>query len=227
MTRSSLLACFCLLISAVPVRAELVFFSSGRSLSVKGHHAEGDSLVLMLRGGGEIVCAPSLIARIEPDEVAYPDPPAETSIGEPLPGEIAGTGAGVLFPPDLQWDPRYDPIIEKASAAHGVDATLVRALIQVESHYESRARSPKGAMGLMQLMPATARRYAVADPYDPVSNIEAGIKHLKSLLDRFTVELALAAYNAGEAAVQRFRGVPPYAETRSYVDRILRLAGRP
>jgi soluble lytic murein transglycosylase-like protein len=81
-------------------------------------------------------------------------------------------------------------------------------------------------MGLMQLMPATARRYAVTDPYDPASNIEAGIKHLKSLLERFTEELALAAYNAGEAAVQRFRGVPPYPETRSYVDRILRLAGR-
>jgi hypothetical protein len=226
-TKSSLLACLCLLVSAAPARAELVFFSSGRSLSVKGHHAEGDSLVLTLRGGGEIVCAPSLIVRIEPDEVAYPDSPAEpspaaTSIEEPLPGGIAGTGGNVL-----QWDPRYDPIIEKASAAHGVDASLVRALIQVESHYESRARSPKGAMGLMQLMPATARQYAVADPYDPVSNIEAGIKHLKSLLDRFTVELALAAYNAGEAAVQRFRGVPPYAETRSYVDRILRLAGRP
>jgi hypothetical protein len=222
------LACLCLLVLAAPARAELVFFSSGRSLSVKGHHAEGDSLVLMLRGGGEIVCAPSVIARIEPDEVAYPEPPdvrldpdaAGTSTGEPFPGGIAGTGGYVL-----QRDPRYDPIIEKTSAAHGVDATLVRALIQVESHYESRARSPKGAMGLMQLMPATARRYAVADPYDPRSNIEAGIKHLKSLLDRFTVELALAAYNAGEAAVQRFRGVPPYAETRSYVDRILRLAG--
>ena len=218
-----MLACLCLLVSAAPARAELVFFSSGRSLSVKGHHAEGDSLVLVLRGGGEIVCAPSVIARIEPDEVAYPEPPevsAKAEGDQPFPGGIAGKGGYVL-----QWDPRYDPIIEQTSAAHGVDATLVRALIQVESHYESRARSPKGAMGLMQLMPATARRYAVADPYDPRSNIEAGIKHLKSLLDRFTVELALAAYNAGEAAVQRFRGVPPYAETRSYVDRILRLAG--
>jgi hypothetical protein len=235
-TRSSLLACFCLLLSAAPARGELVFFSSGRSLSVKGHHADGDSLVLSLRGGGEIVCAPSLIARIEPDEVPYPESPdvrlssarAEGDGGEPNGtgpsiGELSPRGAGFV----LQWDPRYDPIIEKASAAHGVDASLVRALIQVESHYESRARSPKGAMGLMQLMPATARQYAVADPYDPVSNIEAGIKHLKSLLDRFTVELALAAYNAGEAAVQRFRGVPPYAETRSYVERILRLAGRP
>jgi soluble lytic murein transglycosylase-like protein len=80
-------------------------------------------------------------------------------------------------------------------------------------------------MGLMQLMPETARQYAVADPYDPASNIEAGIKHLKGLLQRFpTVALALAAYNAGEATVQRFGGIPPYRETRDYVTRILQLA---
>jgi soluble lytic murein transglycosylase-like protein len=81
-------------------------------------------------------------------------------------------------------------------------------------------------MGLMQLMPATARRYAVADPYDPAANIEAGIKHLKSLLQRLPVALALAAYNAGEAAVQRSNGIPPYPETRNYVSRILTLANR-
>jgi hypothetical protein len=230
MTRSALLASLCLLVSAAPARAELVFFASGRSVSVKGHRADGDSLVLALRGGGEIVCAPSMIARIEPDEVPYPESPerdsTEGSAVEPIPDATIVQGGPVAFSPDLQWDPRYAPIIERAAAAQGVDAKLVRALIQVESHYESRARSPKGAMGLMQLMPATARRYAVTDPYDPASNIEAGIKHLKSLLERFTEELALAAYNAGEAAVQRFRGVPPYPETRSYVDRILRLAGR-
>ena len=76
-------------------------------------------------------------------------------------------------------------------------------------------------MGLMQLMPATARQYAVADPYDPQANIEAGIRHLKSLLDRFDVPLALAAYNAGEGTVRRYGGMPPYRETRSYVSRIL------
>ena len=81
-------------------------------------------------------------------------------------------------------------------------------------------------MGLMQLMPATARQYAVRNPYDPAANIEAGIKHLKSLLARFPPALALAAYNAGDAAVERFGGIPPYAETRSYVSRILRLVGR-
>ena len=78
----------------------------------------------------------------------------------------------------------------------------------------------------MQLMPETARQYAVADPYDPASNIEAGIKYLGSLLERLPVELALAAYNAGEAAVQRFHGIPPYPETRQYVARILQIAGR-
>jgi soluble lytic murein transglycosylase-like protein len=78
-------------------------------------------------------------------------------------------------------------------------------------------------MGLMQLMPETARRYQVANPYDPKSNIEGGIRHLKSLLERFQLASALAAYNAGEAAVARFRGVPPYPETRDYVSRVLAL----
>ena len=77
----------------------------------------------------------------------------------------------------------------------------------------------------MQLMPATARQYGVSNAYDPVTNIEAGIKHLKSLLDRFPLELALAAYNAGQATVERFGGFPPYSETRLYVDRVLKLVG--
>lgn len=202
---------------ATPARAELVFFSTGRTLSVKAHRLEGNSLVLTLRGGGEILCEPSVIVRIEPDEVPYPEP-------EPVPLEPDATtddSRGVLR---LQRDhQRYAEIIDKVSAEQGVDAKLVRALIQVESGYQQRARSRRGAMGLMQLMPATARQYAVVDPYDPASNIEAGITHLKSLLERFPLSLALAAYNAGEAAVQRFGGVPPYPETRDYVSRILRL----
>ena len=196
--------------------AELVFFSTGRSLSVKGHRAESESLVLMLRGGGEMVCQASQVARIEPDEVPYPE--LESVSDENIPVSIQQA--------DLRSESRYDPIIDKVAARHGVDATLVRAVIQVESAYERRARSPKGAMGLMQLMPATARQYAVADPYDPESNIEGGTRHLKSLLERLPLTLAIAAYNAGEAAVQRFRAVPPYPETRQYVARVLGLAGR-
>jgi soluble lytic murein transglycosylase-like protein len=102
---------------------------------------------------------------------------------------------------------------------------LVRALIQVESNYQPKAKSPRGAMGLMQLMPSTAREYKVRNPFDPKANIEAGIKHLKGLIDRFGVEMALAAYNAGEGAVKRFNGIPPYRETRNYVSKILSLAG--
>ena len=203
--------------------AELVFFSTGRSLSVKSHRTEGGSLVLMLRGGGEMICEASQVARIEPDEVPYPEPEKEgRGLGDVSDERIPAS----VQQADLRSDSRYDLIIDKVAARHGVDATLVRAVIQVESAYERRARSPKGAMGLMQLMPATARQYAVADPYDPVSNIEAGTRHLKSLLERLPLTLALAAYNAGEAAVQRFRSVPPYPETRQYVARVLHLAGR-
>jgi soluble lytic murein transglycosylase-like protein len=115
----------------------------------------------------------------------------------------------------------YGEIIDRVAAEHHVPAKLVRAVIQAESNYQERARSSKGAMGLMQLMPATARQYAVADPYEPKSNIEAGVKYLRSLMDQFELPLALAAYNAGEGAVRRFGGSPPFPETRSYVQRVL------
>jgi soluble lytic murein transglycosylase-like protein len=201
-----------LVASAAPARAEIVFFNSGRTLSLKGHRVDGDSLVLELRGGGEIVCEASIVTRFAPDEVPYPEPEVERPIAVAAVEPLA--------------DVPYGAIIDRVSAEQNVPAKLVRALIQVESAYHERARSPKGAMGLMQLMPATARQYAVADPYDPVSNIEAGIKHLKGLLQRLPVAWALAAYNAGEGAVERFNGIPPYPETRNYVSRILSLAGR-
>ena len=113
----------------------------------------------------------------------------------------------------------YAAIIDRVAKEQDVDAKLVRAVIQVESAYQQRARSNKGAMGLMQLMPATARQYAVADPYDP--DVEHRSRHQASeVLARSAAggaDLPLAAYNAGEAAVQRFRGIPPYPETRDYV----------
>jgi hypothetical protein len=187
-------------------QAEIVFLSSGRTISVKTHRLEGESIVLTLRGGGQITCPAALVDRIEPDEVPHPDPlTARSSDSDPtLP---------------------YADIIDAAAARVGVPAKLVHAVIKVESAYQPQARSLKGAMGLMQLMPDTVRRYAVRDPYDPGSNIEAGIRHLKSLLDRLDLSLALAAYNAGEAAVEKFRGIPPYPETQNYVRQVLRLYG--
>jgi soluble lytic murein transglycosylase-like protein len=215
--RAALLAAFALY--AVPARAELAFFANGGTLSIKGHRLDGDSLVLALRGGGEMTLDPSLIARITPDEVPYPEPaPAKADGGE---GQASAATPGAQA--DLA---RYAAIIDRVSREQGVDARLVRAVIQVESAYQQGARSRKGAMGLMQLMPETARQYAVADPYDPASNIEGGIKYLKALLNRWPRELALAAYNAGEAAVERFRGIPPYPETRAYVARFLQLVSR-
>ena len=106
-----------------------------------------------------------------------------------------------------------------------MDARLIHAVISVESAYQPRARSRKGARGLMQLMPATARQYGVRNAYKESANLEAGVRHLKTLLDRFAVREAVAAYNAGEAAVRRFGGVPPFRETRAYVERVLSLAG--
>ncbi len=117
----------------------------------------------------------------------------------------------------------FDPIIDEHAAAAGVDADLVRAVIQVESAFNPLARSPKGAMGLMQLMPATASELGVVNPFDPAQNIGGGVRYLKRLLARYDdkVELALAAYNAGPGAVDRYgQQVPPYRETRDYVKKI-------
>jgi soluble lytic murein transglycosylase-like protein len=212
-------AVFAVLSMAVPAHAEIVVLSSGRTLSVKAHREEGNAIVLEMRSGGEVTCDKSLIDKILPDEVPYPEPQSapEAAVAE-AEDQIGAADA-------LQMGP-YGEIIMSLAESHGVDPMLVRALIRVESGDSPTARSQKGAMGLMQLMPSTARLYKVRNPYDPQANIAAGVKHLKTLLDRFrTVDLALAAYNAGEGAVKKFNGIPPYRETRDYVSRILSLAG--
>jgi soluble lytic murein transglycosylase-like protein len=118
----------------------------------------------------------------------------------------------------------YDDLILTASGRYNIDAHLIRAVIKAESDFNSNARSHKGAMGLMQLMPETARFHNVSDAYDPSENVEGGVRHLRMLLDRYQgdVELSLAAYNAGSAAVEKHGGIPPFVETRDYVRRVLR-----
>ena len=186
-------------------RARAGVFQHGRTLSVKAHRDEGDSLVLMLRTGGEIVCDASIVSRFAPDEVPYPEPEAEAPAA---PVEA-----------DRRRPAPYSDIIDRVVGGAGRRRVkLVRAVIQVESAYNERARSPKGAMGLMQLMPATARQYAVADPYDPAANIEAGIKYLKSLLERLPVGAGaggLQRRRSGGAAVQRHPAVSGNARTTS------------
>lgn len=118
---------------------------------------------------------------------------------------------------------RIEGLIRTASDRYGVDANLVRAVIKAESDFNTQARSPKGAQGLMQLMPETARLHNVSNVYDPDENIDGGVRHLRLLLDRYQgdLRLTLAGYNAGIQAVEKYGGVPPYPETREYIRRVL------
>lgn len=213
--------CVLLMGGAAMASAEIVFMTSGRTLSVKTHRNDGDSVVLTLRSGGEVTCEKTLIEKILPDEVPYPEPQVPVADSEAAKAPAPASGSAQLR------ETVYSELISATAQTHGVDPILVQALIQVESNYQPRARSSKGAMGLMQLMPSVAREYKVRNAYDPKSNIDAGIRKLKSLLEKWggDVALALAAYNAGEGAVAKFNGVPPYRETQNYVSRILAIAG--
>jgi soluble lytic murein transglycosylase-like protein len=134
----------------------------------------------------------------------------------------AGSNIRTTRPASSRRAEQFEPLIKAYAAEHNVRADLVRAVIQAESAFNPLARSHKGAMGLMQLMPATAAELGVNDPYDPEQNIRGGVRYLRALLDQYAgnEELALAAYNAGPGAVDRYDGVPPYRETRNYIDRI-------
>ncbi|HXT20230.1 MAG TPA: lytic transglycosylase domain-containing protein [Thermoanaerobaculia bacterium] len=140
-----------------------------------------------------------------------------------------GPGSSLSTPRTLRLKPvpraEWSDWIREHAERHGLDPRLVQAIVQVESGYNHRARSRTGAVGLMQLMPGTARTVQVADRYDAEQNIRGGVAYLRQMIDLFPgrLELAIAAYNAGPNAVQRHRGIPPYAETRDYVDRVLTL----
>jgi len=122
----------------------------------------------------------------------------------------------------------YDKLIHKVARAEGLDVDLLRAVVKTESNYNPDAVSKKGAAGLMQLMPETAREMGLADPFHPAQNLVAGARHLRRLIDKYQGQLvlALSAYNAGEKAVDRYKGIPPFPETRDYVERVLKAYGK-
>jgi hypothetical protein len=133
----------------------------------------------------------------------------------------------VVAPPKTEG--RFDRLIAEAATTYGVDVDLVRAVIKAESNFNPRARSPVGAEGLMQLMPALQKDFGITDPFDPRQNVMGGVRYLRKLLDKHggNVALALASYNAGPMNVARYGGVPPFRETRNYVKKITGFWNRP
>jgi soluble lytic murein transglycosylase-like protein len=215
------------LLVASEARADIVVFKNGRTMSARSYRVDGDTATIVLRAGGEVMFPASIVERVEPDEVPFDSPDAsedarvELAQGKPLERALA------LIPEEALAARPFADLISTVAASHNVDARLVHAVIEQESNYQARARSKKGARGLMQLMPATARQYGVANSYDPKANLEAGVRHLKDLLSRLELPLALAAYNAGEGTIRRYGGLPPFPETQSYVRNILRRVGPP
>ncbi len=185
-------------IACLPAAAEIVLLTSGQTLKLEGHRAEGELLALVLKGGGEVQLPPSAVRGFVPDEVLE-------EVGNPT------TGAEIAR------------LVEESARKHGLDPALVLAVVSVESGFKPEAVSPKGAQGLMQLMPRTAASLGVQDAFDPEQNIDAGVRHLESLVRLYDGNLtrALAAYNAGQGAVAKHGGVPPYRETRAYVRKVL------
>jgi len=184
----------------------VVWFADGRTMTVESLRVEAGLATLELPGGSQLVVPAGRIDRH--DLIPAPPPPA--------PPAAASDAWTVLAGP-------YAESIRRAARAHGLDPALLAAVAAVESGFDPHAVSHKGAQGLLQLMPATARRFGVQDSFDPEQNVEGGAKYLGWLLKRFSgdLELALAGYNAGEGTVDRYRGIPPYAETEQYVDRVL------
>jgi len=196
------------------------------SPSRRAAQSAADEVRLRLRQAALI--NPSLTAngnalQLASEQVKNTTSPQEKTAHDPLTFSET-TDSPTSSVPTPAW---IDNIVNQAALRQGVDPNLVRAIIKVESDFNPQAVSRKGAIGLMQLMPDTAKSLNVRNPYDPAQNVDAGVRHFKQLLDRYggNLELSLAAYNAGSTAVHRSGGVPNYSETRNYVKRITGLYG--
>jgi len=190
---------------------ELVYFKNGRNMTIEGHRMGTERAVLTLLGQGRLEVPADWIERVVP---LHREPQHSEVQAVPVgPSPRAALSRGEL-----------DRIIRQVAGRHGLDAELVRSIIRAESNFDPLAVSDKGAGGLMQLMPATASSYRVRDIFDAEENVEAGVRYLKHLMGEFNrnLVLVLAAYNAGPSAVRNHQGIPPFAETREYIRKVLR-----
>jgi len=224
--------------AASGAQATLVVFEDGRHLRVASYEVvEGDRLTVGLVGGGSMTIPLDVVDRIVDEEYERPTPVAPEDanrIAAGLPAEASRSIRAFLESPSSSspssLSSPYSSQILAAAKEHQVDPAFIAAVIKVESNGHVYAVSRKGARGLMQLMPATARRLGVKSPFDPRDNIRGGVAYLAELAERFgetNADLILAAYNAGERAVEEHGGVPPYRETRDYVKRVLALWSPP
>jgi soluble lytic murein transglycosylase-like protein len=220
--RRALAACALALLAATPAAADLVVLVDGGTLKVSGYRVEGDLVLLELAAGGQLTLSIERIDRVVPDEVLAREP---ESAPAPPPAEFVLRFVEGHSQPDTP----YGGSIWESARRHGLNPSLVAAVARVESRFDPRAVSQRGARGLMQLMPATGRRLGLrpAELFDPEKNLDAGARYLRELADRFgdDLSLVLAAYNAGEHAVLRWGGVPPYRETVAYLSRIYAALG--
>jgi soluble lytic murein transglycosylase-like protein len=199
--------------------ADVVTFEDGRSLLVTGAARTGESFELTLAGGATIVVPAATVTLIE-REVTLPAPDPE-GVAADIESEAEKLRA------DEAWRSlagRFADPIEASARRYGLEPALLAAVARIESNFDPYAVSNRGACGILQLIPATAKRFGVKRVFDAGENIEGGAKYLRFLLDRFggRVDLALAGYNAGEGSVDRHGGIPPYRETRAYVTGVLR-----
>lgn len=219
------------LFASRPSRATLVVFEDGRLVRVESYavvsgfeEGDGERLSMKLHGGGSMTVSMDVVDRIVDEEYERPAPAPGRD--ERLAGAEGTPAERSLraFSKDLPSSSPYSSQILSAAKEHKVDPAFIAAVIRAESNGVPTAVSRKGARGLMQLMPATARRLGVRRPFDPKENIRGGTAYLAELAARYGEthpELVLAAYNAGERAVDEHKGVPPYRETREYVRRVL------
>lgn len=214
-----------LLAAPGPAAAELVVLTDGDFFKVRAYElVDEGQMRLTLPSGGRVTLALDRIERVIDDEVPLPEEPQAAA-----PGPAAAVFAWRFDAGQPVPETPFGTEIYEAARRRSLNPALVAAVVRAESAFRPQAVSPKGARGLMQLMPATARRFGVGEGelFDPRRNLEAGTVYLRWLLDRYDPEIAhaLAAYNAGEGAVDRHGGVPPYRETRGYLARIYATLG--